>query len=1283
MKKMSWRLSWALIGIFMSAAITMAGVEVRIVDDLDGKRTLQLDVDGHVIPITTSRSNINAATVRAGADGGPIALTWNEGTDRVVSKYALSLDRLSVQTIVDADYRLMLQAGNFDPGVSSPQVNTVLQAPETSRIYLVQYFTQTLESYEERITDMGGLVHRFLPNYTHVVEMDQATAQEVADLGFVRWVGPFHVAYKMDAEFLASVENKDQPLRFNLLTMRRGSMGQDMVAGHVEDLGGRVISTSEQTYLMSVELPGSKILELAAFDEVQWIDAWSEPEDDMDIARAFHGADFVESVAGYTGQGVNVEVCDGGTEENHPDMQNYILHTTNTVSNHGTCCSGIVVGTGLNNGAARGVMPDAFLSIADYSFLGNRYNHTSELVDTNGPYRCVLQSNSWGDARTTQYTSISQDMDLILFDHERISILQSQSNAGNPDSRPQAWAKNIISVGGVRHYGTLTKSDDAWAGGGSTGPAADGRLKPDISSFYDSTLCTDRVGSAGYASGDYYSSFGGTSGATPIVAGHLGLIYQMWGDGIFGNPTPGSDAFDARPANTTAKAMLIASATQWTFSGTGHDLTRVHQGWGHPDLQDLYDNRGNLYIVDETDVLTNLQSTVHPLTVAGGTPELKVTMIYRDWPGTTSSSLHRINNMDLKVTSPGGTVYWGNNGLNANMYSTAGGSANTLDTVENVFIQNPQAGVWQVEVIAAELNQDTHPETGALDADYALVAFGVSGTGGNVPPSANFTYTNNVLDVNFTDTSNDPDGTITNWSWTFGDGATSTAQNPSHSYSSAGTYSVSLTVTDNDGATDTITQDVDVLGVTYSLTTSTTGSGSVTLSPAGGVYSDGTVVTVTANPGNGASFIDWSGDLSGSTNPTTITMNSNKSVTANFTAGQETVGNTTVYGSTSTSANRRAMPFTMPEDGTISSIAMYHAGGSGNMILAVYGGTSSPDNLLGSTAATALNSSAGFQTINLTTPVQVPSGTQIYLAWVYENNPGIAYQTGTPGRYDAGVGYSGGMPNPYGSSTQANFLYSIYANYTPGITPPQQYTLTTNTSGNGSISLNPAGGTYNEGTQVTATANPDSGYVFTGWSGAASGSSNPVTVTMDADKTLSATFALAPATVGNTVVYGSTSVSANRRAMPFTMPETGTIQSVTMYHAGGSGNMILAVYGGSSLPDNLLATTAATPLNSAAGWQTINLTSSVSVNSGTQIWLAWVYENNPGIAYQTGSPGRADAGVGYSGGMPDPYGSSTQANFQYSIYATYSTPFAKTGVERAVFVPSTEVVGTENAVDED
>jgi len=68
----------------------------------------------------------------------------------------------------------------------------------------------------------------------------------------------------------------------------------------------------------------------------------------------------------------------------------------------------------------------------------------------------------------------------------------------------------------------------------------------------------------------------------------------------------------------------------------------------------------------------------------------------------------------------------------------------------------------------------------------------------------------------------------------------------------------------------------------YTLTVNVAGSGSVTLSPSGGIYADGTQVTLTPVPANGWAFSQWDGDLSGSENPTTINMDADKTVTATF-----------------------------------------------------------------------------------------------------------------------------------------------------------------------------------------------------------------------------------------------------------------------------------------------------------------------------------------------------------------------------------------------------------------
>jgi hypothetical protein len=219
-----------------------------------------------------------------------------------------------------------------------------------------------------------------------------------------------------------------------------------------------------------------------------------------------------------------------------------------------------------------------------------------------------------------------------------------------------------------------------------------------------------------------------------------------------------------------------------------------------------------------------------------------------------------------------------------------------------------------------------------------------------------------------------------------------------------------------------------------SLAVSITGQGNVTLDPPGGVYPTGTTVRLTATPDPGWEFSRWYGDLDNAENPTNIIMDSYKNVAAAFIDNSginRTVGHVVVFPRISTARNLIANPFVMPENGTINSITMYHWGGTGRMILGVYDGPDFPQNRLGLTSETAVNSSDGWQTINLTSPVSIQGGQTIWLAWVYEHNPGITFEEGTPGRYTSTGGWGGGMPEHFVVSGAASYIYSIYATYTP------------------------------------------------------------------------------------------------------------------------------------------------------------------------------------------------------------------------------------------------------------
>jgi len=102
-------------------------------------------------------------------------------------------------------------------------------------------------------------------------------------------------------------------------------------------------------------------------------------------------------------------------------------------------------------------------------------------------------------------------------------------------------------------------------------------------------------------------------------------------------------------------------------------------------------------------------------------------------------------------------------------------------------------------------------------------------------------------------------------------------------------------------------------------------------------------------------------------------------------------------------------------------------------------------------------------------------------------------------------------------------------NYTWTFTTLNVYTLNV-TAPNGSVVNNPNTATYNSGTSVQLTATPNSGYTFSSWSGDATGTTNPLTVNMNANKNITANFILTGSgfSLNVTAVNGSVSKNPNQ-----------------------------------------------------------------------------------------------------------------------------------------------------------
>ena len=73
-----------------------------------------------------------------------------------------------------------------------------------------------------------------------------------------------------------------------------------------------------------------------------------------------------------------------------------------------------------------------------------------------------------------------------------------------------------------------------------------------------------------------------------------------------------------------------------------------------------------------------------------------------------------------------------------------------------------------------------------------------------------------------------------------------------------------------------------------------------------------------------------------------------------------------------------------------------------------------------------------------------------------------------------------------------------------GSTDPTTYTLTISDSEGGTVT--PGSGTFDENIEVEILATPDSSYLFVNWTGSVTSTDNPLSVTMDGDKSITANF---------------------------------------------------------------------------------------------------------------------------------------------------------------------------------
>jgi hypothetical protein len=363
-----------------------------------------------------------------------------------------------------------------------------------------------------------------------------------------------------------------------------------------------------------------------------------------------------------------------------------------------------------------------------------------------------IHSNSYGDNENaaapgqSNYSARSQDVDRFMWEHRDMLIIFAAGNSGSGNKDFSVGSpstnKNGLSVGSARRS-VSSSTDEDISGFSSRGVTGDGRIKPDLMApGCNASASTNRMVPGKSCS---VNSGCGTSYAAPVAAGAAALVRQYFVDGFY--PSGAASAADGfAPSAALMKAMLINAAQSMTgkdnASQTIAPIPSHEQGFGRIQLDQALVFQGDdrqLFVDDHRAGLAAGASESIATSIDGVRSDrpLKITLTWTDYPGTPDSppvqprvddpsswsAPQLVNDLDLVVTDPSGTVYLGNV-FTAGVAAT-GGEADRRNNVEEVLIAAPAPGSYTIEVVPHAIVEG--------DQEYALV---VTGAWGPASPDA-------------------------------------------------------------------------------------------------------------------------------------------------------------------------------------------------------------------------------------------------------------------------------------------------------------------------------------------------------------------------------------------------------------------------------------------------------------------------------------------------------------------------------------------------------------------
>ena len=601
---------------------------------------------------------------------------------------------------------------------SMAAVGEAIAALDAGDAHGVVRFERALAPAERSALEAAGMkLLAPLGSNAYFVSFDDAQAGEIVGAGPVASVQSIQLSWKLhpmlaagEAPTWATVGSTGgDPIVAVYIVYHRDVNLMDATLD-LPAFAGKTVDLIETINGAVVEMPFSLIDDLASTDDVQWI----EPalpmmtETNAENRAITQVNDLQAAPYGLDGTDVTAFVFDGGKAlAGHSDFSGRLTvfqDDESGIANHATHVSGTVGGDGSINFNNRGMAPNVSLLSAGLEWFGGGiflYTNPGDIekdyawaisMDANTANNSIgtnTETNGFPCAIQGDYGVTSSVIDAIVRGSlgEPLIVVWANGNERQGSScdiegygdyystAPPAGAKNHITVGALNANNDTMTSFSSW------GPVDDGRMKPDISA--PGCQQGGDGGVTSCSSGGGYSVSCGTSMASPTVCGITALILQDYRAQFPGNDDP------------------LAATMKVFLAHTAHDLGNVG-----PDYQFGY---GSVRAKDAIDFMRAgefaeqqlWQGELHAykVDVAGGAPEIRVTLAWDDAPGTPNVNPALVNQLDVRLIDPIGGVHhpWTLDPFNPGAPATQN-QANTRDNIEQVYVANPMAGEWTLVV---------------------------------------------------------------------------------------------------------------------------------------------------------------------------------------------------------------------------------------------------------------------------------------------------------------------------------------------------------------------------------------------------------------------------------------------------------------------------------------------------------------------------------------------------------------------------------------------------------